>query len=534
MTDPRLPSLRPRRPLRHPHSLSACPALASLSSLSWLSSLLPMMLLALGASPAQAQLWDARDRFLPVPSIAEQEFMRYGEVVASCDWDGDGRADLAVGMPDYSNDAGAVFFFRMDPQGSPVFVRAVGTVNQESLGASVACGDFDGDGDAEVAAGAPEFALGGIEEGRVVLYDWVAGTMVDTGEFRQSLAGVAGSAEDFDEFGGSLAVGDFDGDGADDLAVGSPGEDVGATDAAGAVTFFYGELGVGLVVAGNSIWHKDTTGVVGDPGEGENVGLALAAIRNDCDAFDDLAVGVPGQTVDGVEDAGAVYVVQGSAGGLVHATSFVLDTTSFTQEGASPPHLSDRFGSTLASAGAYFPGACGTIAIGAPRREVGGVDGAGALYLRGEGGGSTRYFTAADFDVAPDPQDNFAESFAFADFNADGRLDLVVGMPGNDPALSNLTGGVFVGLSNSGAEPDPGNAQLIVPRSTLGLFEFVTDDGSLGEALVSADFDGDSVPDLAVGLPTADYGDLTNVGGVQILYGGLFAADFEGGNDNEW
>jgi hypothetical protein len=516
------------------HCLSSRRRPLSLCASSALVLLLPLALLPLGASPARAQLWDARDRFLPVPNIPQREFMRYGEVVASCDWDGDGRADLAVGMPEYNDDAGAVFFYRMDPQGSPVFAGAVGTVGQESLGAAVACGDFDGDGDAEAAAGAPQFALGGIEEGRVVLYDWVGGTMVETGEFRQSLADVAGAAEDFDEFGGSLAVGDFDADGADDLAVGSPGEDVGATNAAGAVTFFYGELGVGLVVAGNSIWHKDTTGVVGDPGVGENVGLALAVIRNDCDAFADLAVGVPGQTVDGVEDAGAVYVVHGSAGGLVHATSFVLDTTSFTQGGASPPHTSDRFGATLASAGAYFPGACGTIAIGAPGREVGGVDGAGALYLRRDGGGSSRYFTAADFGVAPDLNDHFAESFAFADFNADSRLDLVVGMPRYDPALSSFTGGVFVGLSSNGQEPDPANAQLIVPRSTLELFEFVTDNGSFGQALVSADFDGDSVPDLAVGLPSADYVDLTDAGGVQILYGGLFAADFEGGNDNEW
>jgi hypothetical protein len=69
-------------------------------------------------------------------------------------------------------------------------------------------------------------------------------------QFRQGAEGVAGSAEADDEFGSALASGDFDNDGASDLAVGVPRHDSPAGASVGAVIVPYG-AGNGLAAAGN-------------------------------------------------------------------------------------------------------------------------------------------------------------------------------------------------------------------------------------------------------------------------------------------
>jgi hypothetical protein len=484
------------------------------------------------ANPAAAQLWDARDRFLAA-DLAEPDSLEFGHAVASCDWNGDGRSDLAVGAPELDDNGGGLYFYLMSPSGAPVPAGTFGSMGSQLLGKALACGDFDGDGDDELAAGAPWYELAGVREGRVMLFEWNGSTLAYIGSLRQSLDGVAGAPEDGDLFGESLAVGDFDADGADDLAVGSPGEDVGTILSAGAVTLFYGQAGEGLVIAGNSIWHKDTAGVPGEPGAGEELGEALAAFDSNCDAYDDLAVGVPGQTIAGVDFSGAVYILTGSAEGIVDATSFVLDTTSFPQAGASPPHTFDRFGETLASAGNYFSASCGALAIGAPTREVDGLESAGALYLLGGSVAISRYYTVADFGGTPDPVDRFADFLAFADFDADGRTDLAVGIPNAVLPIPDHAGGVYIALS-AGAEPDPANATFIYPRSTLELFNIVTQAQDFGAALAAADFDGNGSADLAISLPGSSYDPLLGMGGVELLFSALFSADFEGGNRNEW
>ena len=58
--------------------------------------------------------------------------------------------------------------------------------------------------------------------------------------FHQDVAGIGSSAEPFDLFGASLAVGDFNDSGVSDLAVGAPGETVGTVDAAGAAHVLFG------------------------------------------------------------------------------------------------------------------------------------------------------------------------------------------------------------------------------------------------------------------------------------------------------
>lgn len=73
-------------------------------------------------------------------------------------------------------------------------------------------------------------------------------------------------AEAYEHFGAALAVGDFNGDGRDDLAVGVPDEDVGAAGNAGAVNVLYGSSSGGLTSTLNQFWHQDSPGIEGVAG----------------------------------------------------------------------------------------------------------------------------------------------------------------------------------------------------------------------------------------------------------------------------
>ena len=78
-------------------------------------------------------------------------------------------------------------------------------------------------------------------------------------------------AEAGDVFKDSLACGDFDGDGFDDLAIGVPGEDIGAVVDAGAVNVLYGS-GSRLTASGDQLWHQGVAGVVGGAEAGDLFG----------------------------------------------------------------------------------------------------------------------------------------------------------------------------------------------------------------------------------------------------------------------
>src|SRR5687767_9170258 len=67
-----------------------------------------------------------------------------------------------------------------------------------------------------------------------------AAQLVATGSHQILQSDLSGLVEAGDAFGGSLAAGDFDGDGYDDLAIGVPTEDVGSAVDAGAMVVVYG------------------------------------------------------------------------------------------------------------------------------------------------------------------------------------------------------------------------------------------------------------------------------------------------------
>lgn len=110
-------------------------------------------------------------------------------------------------------------------------------------------------------------------------------------------------------------MGDFDGDGYDDLIIRAsnqpffnPGFWVGELHA------LYGSSN-GLSTVGQQTWTQATLGESNEKGDSFGYSLGVQDYNGDC--YDDLAIGAKGEDLNGVTDAGVVHVVYGSQNGLV-------------------------------------------------------------------------------------------------------------------------------------------------------------------------------------------------------------------------
>ena len=161
--------------------------------------------------------------------------------------------------------------------------------------------DFNSDGFADLAVG-----TGAGVESVSVLYGSAAGlTSAGNQLWSQDSPGIEGVTRAHDYFGAALAVGDFNGGGFGDLAIGVPWEQEGS--GGGAVNVIYGSA-LGLTAAGNQLWSQDSPGVTGAAEADDGFGGSLAAANLGHSSHDDLVVGVPSEDVDRVLDAGAVQV----------------------------------------------------------------------------------------------------------------------------------------------------------------------------------------------------------------------------------
>jgi FG-GAP repeat len=239
------------------------------------------------------------------------------------DFDGDGHTDLA--LFEFGGGGG-------DEPGHTDVTVWKGPVSRAGLPAAVtrldagqlccievsekATGDVNGDGYDDIVVGVSDDSridiTYGAASGIVPREQWTSIT--------QNTAGVPGTLEYEDAFGASLAVGDINGDGIDDIAVGAPGEALGTTHDAGVVDILRGSRS-GVTGVGAQAITQNTAGVPGTAELGDGFGTTVRLLDINRNGYADLAAAATGE--DGGN--GAVWALRGRPTGIVPDAAFVFE-----------------------------------------------------------------------------------------------------------------------------------------------------------------------------------------------------------------
>jgi len=526
-------------------------------------------LLATQAAPA-AVIADSIKWNLDTPGISgdNEAIDRLGQTVARGDFNGDGHDDLAIGIPNHDFFGGVILntgtvlviygapgglstsdeqylFQTFDNSGSNLETEN-GIEANEFFGQSMASGDFNCDGFADLAVGTPDedVTLSGEdlgEVGAINIFYGSANGFPDNGQGSTFLWQGSGQGaffsdfiEDGDRFGYSMAVGNFDGDSdnghaCEDLAVGTPFEDFGNADQTsngGVVDIFFGHPTDGITGEHRQRMSQNTSGAEDSTETNDQFGLSLAAGRfRTGSSFDDLAVGVPGEDIDGLSRAGGVQVFYGSVGGITTGSDEIW-SQSGSIEGAV--EALDRFGSSVTT-GDFDNDGADDLAIGVPNEhiDVDGISDAGAVnVIYGSAGGLTTtgnqifHQTSASqnsLNGVAENADQFGDSLVAGNTNHDDYDDLVVGVPREN----SLSGAFNIIHGGPGGLTLSGNSY-----HTIG----ATGGDEMTRSLVLGDFGNGA--ELITGMPGDNSVDAENdTGSVQVLTFELpdliFADDFD-------
>jgi hypothetical protein len=445
------------------------------------------------------------------------------------DFNGDGYADLAVGVPGeqlgtrfsaggveviYGSAAGLTSrqsqFWTQDSPG--VKGRAD---NGGAFGTTHTSGDFDGDGFADLAVGSPAM-FGSV----TVLYGSRTGLTARDQLFSPATLG------ETELWGSTLAAGDFDGDGHSDLAIGASPAPAGPQPLRGTLTVLRGSP-LGLVTSGAVRVTPQSPGLSGTSAPGDIFAAHLAVGDVTGDGRDDLAFDSHPRSGEG----GGVHFLAGSASGLTtdEARFFRSDDPAVVPADTKFSYLGFALAIADFDADGHADLALGDFDAGPPG-DTDCMDRAACpgavLVLPGARTGPTTAGKKLWYQDSPgvpgtsEGADAFGWALAAGDLNGDGRADLAVGALGED--------------LGSGERFDAGSATVLYGSATglsaVGAQQWTQDspgvkgaaEGSdyFGSSLRVLDFDRGESADLAVSSRGEGIGnDAEAAGGVNVLYG---------------
>jgi hypothetical protein len=446
---------------------------------------------------------------------------KFGYSVAGAgDIEADGFSDIVVGAPLYDDgaytDQGIASCFRggSDTVSSTTdWVMKGGTKNLTNGWAVASAGDVNGDGYSDIIIGSPWFDNGQQNEGRIYVY-W-GGPTFDTAPDWQAELNQGQS-----RFGISVAAGDFNADGTNDVVAGADFYDSGQTNE-GMVWLWYGgkvngphsgaygsQANVHWTAQGNQTWSQ--------------FGRALASAGDvDGDGDDELLVGAPLHE-NGQTNEGRVFMWKGNPNGLNNNVNGTPANAGFTAEANQ---VEARFGIAVASAGDINGDGFAEIIVGAQMYENGQLN-EGKIFV---------WFGSPTFPTTGTPASAgwsaelnkagafFGSSVASAgDINGDGYDDIIAGAPlFSSNAAETNEGAVAIWLGaaspiNLGANPG-------TPSTAAWYKEYNVADTKLGWRVSSAgDVNGDGYSDVLVSA--AEYNGAFSDEGAVFVYLGTNSA----------
>ncbi len=390
----------------------------------------------------------------------------------------------------------------------------------DNFGYSIAdIGDMNGDGISDIAVG----ALGdnGYTGAIYVMFMNRNGTVSDTIKINNNTKN-GPLLYSGDQFGSAIAnIGDLNGDGISDVAVGARNDDTGNTDS-GVIHIMFMN-GNGTILRTVEINSTSTNGPV--LGYQDYFGRSIADIGDlNGDGISDIAVGAIGDN----SYTGAVHVMFMNRNGTVSNT---IEINSGTTNGPALDS-NDRFGASIANIGDLNGDGTSDIAVGAwgnihyygppdptPVMNTGAIH---IMLLNSNGSISRTIEINADTlgDVIVSPFDQFGYSIAnIGDLNGDGISDVAVGQPAHDAdapgALStDNTGATHVLLLNSDGST---SRTISIDETTNGLV--LSSGDYFGSSIANiGDLNGDGTPDIAVGAWGDDSASGNDVGTVHVMF----------------
>jgi hypothetical protein len=381
------------------------------------------------------------------------------------DVDGDGHSEIFVSSPYRDNPGGGegrvdVFAGGTEAPGVRAIFTDQGDALNDHFGTAVAIGDWNGDGIDDVAVGSGSIDVPGADAGHVFVY-YGPTEVDDTPDWE-----VSGESSGM-RLGDAVATAlDVNGDGYEDLLVGSPAYDGGRGEAR---VYLGGEDGLGALPA----WTAD-----GDAGT-DAFGYAVKSAGDvNADGYADVIVGAPGG--DGSPRRGKAYVYLGSPTGLA-------GTPVWEMEGDQP---GAEFGFSVTGAGDVTGDGFDDILVGAPGYDGPDTEeGRTFLYIGGFSGILDWPPWITEIDVAGARHGHSVASAG--DVNGDGYGDVVVGSPYRGP-------GGQVDVYHGGPNPPGYGLEQTWAFSHPGAL--------LGWSVGGADLDRDGLTDIVIGAPGVDNG----------------------------